>query len=69
MWTAATLTWSNDEPAALGPAATNAATTSTAASQEWVVTDHVLAQYSGGNNGFLLRGRTENSATSYEQKY
>ena len=68
LWTAATITWSN-EPAYLGPAATNAATTSTLGWQEWVVTDHVVAQYGGGNNGFLLRDRTENSSTPYEQVY
>ena len=68
LWTAASITWSN-EPAVLGPAATNAATTSVPGWQEWVVTDHVLAQYTAGNNGFLLRDRTENSATAREQVY
>ncbi|MFP5372778.1 MAG: DNRLRE domain-containing protein, partial [Actinomycetes bacterium] len=68
LWTAATIAWSN-EPAYLGPAATNAATTNTPGWQEWVVTDHVLAQYAGGNNGFVLRDRTETSPTAYEQVY
>ncbi len=68
LWTAATITWSN-EPASLGPAATNAATTSVPGWQEWLVTNHVLAQYTGGNNGFLLRDRAENSSTPYEQVY
>jgi large repetitive protein len=67
LWTAATLTWSN-QPAYLGPAATNAATTSTAGWQEWVVTDHVVAQYRDGNNGFVLRDRKATS-TYYQQIY
>ncbi len=68
LWTAATITWSN-QPPYLGPAATNALTTTTAGWQEWGVTSHVLAQYTDGNNGFVLRDRTVNSATSYEQHY
>lgn len=68
LWAASTITWSN-QPGSLGPAVTNAATPAVAGWQEWVVTDHVLAQYAGVNNGFMLRDRTENSATSSEQVY
>ena len=67
-WTAATILWSN-EPGYLGPAVTNAATTAVPGWQEWVVTAHVLAQYAGGNNGFLLRDSSENSGTPREQVY
>lgn len=67
-WTAGTINWSN-QPGYLGTAVTNAATTSVPGWQEWVVTAHVLAQYAGGNNGFLLRDRAEGSGTSAEQVY
>ena len=36
------------------------------------MTEHVAAQYAGGvngNNGFLLRDRTENAGTPREQVY
>jgi large repetitive protein len=62
-WTAATVTWDND-PDFVGSPATNAATTSTPGRQEWDVTAHVVAQYADGNNGFLLKDRVENSATT-----
>jgi hypothetical protein len=71
-WTAADITWNNEPINPLGPQATNAQTTSTAGWQAWTVTDHVLAQYAGGvngNNGFLLRDRTEAAATAREQVY
>ncbi len=68
LWSAATLNWSN-QPPWLGRAATNAATTSTAGWQDWVVTGHVLAQYTNGNNGFVLRDRAVNSATFQQQHY
>ena len=68
LWTAATINWSN-QPDHIGTAATNAATTTVAGWQEWVVTGHVLAQYANGNNGFALRDRTENSASPQEQVY
>ena len=67
-WTAANITWSN-QPTGLGPAATNAATTATAGWQQWVVTGHVDEQYTDGNNGFVLRDRTEGSATDRQQLY
>jgi hypothetical protein len=62
-WTAATVTWDND-PDFVGSASTNAATTSTPGRQEWDVTAHVVAQYADGNNGFLLKDRAENWATT-----
>ncbi len=62
-WTAATVTWDND-PDFVGSPSTNAATTSTPGRQEWDVTAHVVAQYADGNNGFLLKDRVENSATT-----
>jgi hypothetical protein len=71
-WTAADITWNNEPVNPLGPAATNAQTTSTPGWQVWTVTDHVLAQYAGGvngNNGFLLKDRAENAATAREQVY
>lgn len=68
LWTADAILWSN-EPGYLGPAVVNAATPSVPGWQEWVVTDHVRAHYAGGNTGFLLRDRTENSGTSREQVY
>ncbi len=68
LWSAATLNWSN-QPPWLGRAATNAATTRTAGWQDWVVTGHVLAQYTNGNNGFVLRDRAVNSATFQQQHY
>ena len=68
LWTAGGITWSN-EPGYLGPAATNAATPASPGWQEWIVTDHVRAQYTAGNNGFVLRDRSENSGVAYEQVY
>jgi hypothetical protein len=68
LWTAATITWSN-QPGSLGPAVTNDPTPTVPGFQEWVVTDHVRAQYSGGNNGFLLKDSAENSGTAREQVY
>jgi hypothetical protein len=67
-WSAATITWSN-QPGYTGTAATNALTTSTAHWQRWNVTDHVLAQYVGGNNGFVLRDRVTHSTTGAGQVY
>jgi hypothetical protein len=68
LWTAATITWSN-EPGYLGPAVTNGLTPAVPGVQEWVVTDHVRAQYTGGNNGFLLKDSAENSGTAREQVF
>jgi hypothetical protein len=67
-WTAATITWTN-EPGLLTPAATNALTPALPGWQEWVVTTQVQAQYTGGNNGFVLKDRTENAGTPREQVY
>jgi hypothetical protein len=69
VWTAATILWNNEPTGPFGTAATNAATTATPGWQEWDVTAHVLAQYTNGDNGFLLRDRAENAATAAEQVY
>jgi hypothetical protein len=66
-WTAANITWSN-QPNGLGPAV-GITTTSTPGWQQWVVTAHVQAQYTDGNNGFMLRDRTEGAGTTREQLY
>jgi hypothetical protein len=69
-WTSAGITWGN-QPAGIGTGV-GSATPGSAAWQTWTVTAHVAAQYAGGangNNGFVLRDRTENSATAREQVY
>ena len=52
-WTESTLRW-NNQPATTGTAAT-ATTSSSAGWMQWNVLAHVQAQYSGANNGLLLR--------------
>ena len=69
IWTAADLMWSNQPINPLGPASTNALTTSTPGWQRWDVTDHVRAQYSGGNNGLVLMDRVPNASPGAEQVY
>lgn len=66
-WTAATVTWAN-QPAAAGTAVA-AVTGSSAGYQAWTVTAHVQAQYTSGNNGFVLRDRAEGAASDHEQVY
>ena len=68
-WTAATLTWANQPPTPLGPAAVTAATTSTPGWQRWDVTGHVTSQYSGGNNGFVLKDREAYASPGVQQVY
>jgi hypothetical protein len=68
-WTAATVLWSN-EPTYEGPVATATAPTGGEGWQQWTVPPQVLAQYTVGSYGFLLRDRAENTEpTAYEQVY
>lgn len=66
-WTAAGVTWTN-QPAVAGTAV-GSTTVATAGWQTWTVTAHVQAQYAGTNNGFLLRDRTEGTASPAGQVY
>jgi hypothetical protein len=66
-WTEDAVTW-NTQPATTGTAATSI-TVVGAGAQSWTVTSLVQAQYSGSNNGFVLRDRTENAAVSSNQIY
>lgn len=68
-WTAATITWGNQPPNPLGPAATTSLTTSTPGWQRWDVTAHVLSQYAAGNNGFVLMDREAYASPGVEQIY
>jgi hypothetical protein len=67
VWTSTGITWAN-QPAAAGTAV-GTASRSTAGWQTWTVTAHVQDQYANGNNGFVLRDRTENAGVSVEQVY
>ncbi len=64
-WTETGVNW-NNHPATAG-AATGLA--SAAGALTWDATSQVQAMYSGTNNGFILRDRTEGDAASPEQKY
>ena len=66
-WTETGVTW-NNQPAATGTAV-GAASSSSTGWRTWDVLAHVQAMYSGANNGFVLRDRTEDAAASPEQKY
>jgi hypothetical protein len=67
-WTEAGLTW-NNQPATTGTAV-GAPSSGSSGWRTWGVLDHVQSMYSTGvNHGFVIRDRTENAATSPEQKY
>jgi hypothetical protein len=66
-WTSAGITWRN-QPAGVGTPV-SASTPTGAGWQQWTVSSHVRAQYTDGNNGFLLRDHTENSGVAQEQVY
>jgi hypothetical protein len=67
VWTSAAITWTN-QPAAAGTAV-GSASLAAPGWQSWTVTAHVQDQYANGNNGFLLRDRTENAGVPVEQMY
>jgi hypothetical protein len=66
-WTAAALTWSN-QPGFVGTRV-GSASLSAAGMQTWDVTAHTLLLYSGPNNGFVLKDRTEGQTGPYTQLY
>lgn len=63
-WIETGVTWSN-QPGTTGSAATAASVAS--GWVEWAVTSIVQAQYSGSNNGFLVRDSSESSSTARNQ--
>ena len=66
-WTSSSITWAT-QPAHIGTAVGHS-TGSSAGWVNWNVLDHVRAQYTNGNNGFVLRDRTENSPGAVDQLY
>lgn len=64
-WSEATTTW-NTLPATTG-AAVGSSSLAAAGWQQWSVTSMVDAMYTGTNNGFLLRDRTEGNGTAIWQ--
>jgi hypothetical protein len=67
-WDEYVVSW-NTRPAVTADPPATSTTVSAGAWQQWTVTHLVRAQYAGGNNGFLLRDRDENSGTPFEQRY
>ena len=61
------VTW-NNQPAITGTAVTSSSL-SAAGWQSWDVTRQVQAQYTGTNNGFVIRDSAEGSTTPAEQVY
>jgi hypothetical protein len=66
-WTEGGVTW-NNQPSMAGTAV-GAPSSSATGWRTWDVLAHVQAMYSGSNDGFLLRDRTEGTRASPEQKY
>jgi len=66
-WNGGSVTW-NNQPTTTGTAVTSASL-SAAGYQSWDVTSHVASQYSGTNNGFIVRDATESSGTAAQQVY
>jgi hypothetical protein len=66
-WTETGVTW-NNQPAVTGTAV-GAASSSSTGYRTWDILAHAQALYSGTNNGFVVRDRTEDAGTSPEQKY
>jgi hypothetical protein len=66
-WSSPTVTW-NTGPATAGTAVSRV-TGSSNGWQAWPVTDHVLAQYAGPNDGFVLRDSVDNDPANAEQRY
>lgn len=64
-WTEAAVTWTT-QPGMAGPAV---GASSTSGWNQWDVTAHVTAMYSGSNHGFILRDRNENSLSGQQQTY
>jgi hypothetical protein len=65
-WTSTAIAWAN-QPTGVGTRV-GSASLSAAGWQTWTVTGHVTAQYTDGNNGFVLQDRSEGSGTA-EQIY
>jgi len=66
-WVETTVTW-DLQPGTAGIAA-GTDTTATEGPQSWTVTAHVQDQYTGVNHGFVIRDRTEDSASARSQGY
>jgi hypothetical protein len=61
------VTWSN-QPTTTGTAVTSPSL-SASGYQQWDVTSLVASQYSGINNGFVVRDASESAGTAAEQTY
>ena len=67
-WDEYTVTW-NTQPTVTTDVPATSAPGATASTQSWTVTALVSAQYAEGNNGFLVRDQSEDSATQIDNRW